>query len=71
VHPFTSKQYRQATDPGVKTDDTDLAAIQRAAVSACALLQAPVPPLYRELQMLNRQRRDQVRKSSLLCSQIR
>jgi transposase len=71
VHPFTSKQYRQATDPGVKTDDTDLAAIQRAAVSGCALLQAPVPPLYRELQLLIRQRRDWVRKASLLCCQIR
>src|SRR5437667_6117616 len=71
VHPFTSKQYRQATDPGLKTDDTDLAAIQRAAVSGCALLQAPTPPLYRELQLLIRQRRDWVRKTSLLCCQIR
>lgn len=71
VHPFTSKQYRQATDPGVKTDDTDLAAIHRAAVSGCALLQAPIAPLYRELQLLIRQRRDWVRKASLLCCQIR
>lgn len=71
VHPFTSKQYRQATDPGVKTDDTDLAAIHRAAISGCALLQAPVGPLYCELQLLIRQRRDWVRKTSLLCCQIR
>jgi transposase len=71
VHPFTSKQYRQATDPGNKTDDTDLAAIQRAAISGCALLPAPIAPLYRELQLLIRQRRDWVRKASTLCCQIR
>jgi transposase len=71
VHPFTSKQYRQASDPGLKTDDTDLAAIHRAAISGCALLPAPVAPLYRELQLLIRQRRDWVRKTSQLCCQIR
>src|SRR5262245_17013257 len=67
VHPFTSAQYRQATDPGLKTDDTDLAAIQRVAVSGCALAQAPMPPSYRELQLLIRQRSYWVRKSSWLC----
>jgi len=71
VHPFTSKQYRQATDPGVKTDDTDLAAIHRATINGCALALAPIPPLYQELQLLIRQRRDWVRKASLLCCQIR
>jgi transposase len=71
VHPFTSKQHRTTTDPGNKTDDTDLAAIQRAAVTGCALAQAPVDPLYRELQLLIRQRRDWVRKTSMLCCQIR
>jgi transposase len=71
VHPFTSKPYRQATDPGVKTDDTDLAAIHRAAVAGCALQQPAANPLFHELQLLIRQRRDWVRKSSLLCCQIR
>src|SRR5712691_11242954 len=71
VHPFTSKQHRTTTDPGNKTDDIDLAAIHRAAVSGCALMQAPVDPLYRELQLLIRQRRDWVRKTSMLCCQIR
>jgi transposase len=71
VHPFTSKQYRTTTDPGNKTDDTDLAAIHRAAISGCALAQAPVDPIYRELQLLIRQRRDWVRKTSMLCCQIR
>jgi len=59
------------TDPGNKTDDIDLAAIHRAAVSGCALMQAPVDPIYRELQLLIRQRRDWVRKTSMLCCQIR
>jgi transposase len=71
VHPFTSKQFRQTTDPGVKTDDTDLAAIHRAAVNGCALREAPIDPLYRELQLLIRQRRDWVRKAAMLCCQIR
>src|SRR5262249_11825253 len=71
VHPFTTKQFRQSVDPGVKTDDTDLAAIHRAAISGCALREAPVDPLHRELQLLIRQRRDWVRKASTLCCQIR
>jgi len=71
VHPFTTKQYRQTTDPGIKTDDIDLAAIHRAAAGGCALSQAPVDPRYGELQLLIRQRRDWVRKASLLCCQIR
>jgi len=35
VHPFTTKQYRQPADPQNKTDDTDLAAIFRAATHGC------------------------------------
>lgn len=71
VHPFTTKQYRQAIDPGVKTDDTDLAAIHRAAVAGSALQQPAVNPVFCELQLLVRQRRDWVRKTSLVCCQIR
>src|SRR5262245_33308159 len=37
LHPFVTKQYRQAVDPGNKTDDTDLYAIHRATVTGCAL----------------------------------
>ena len=40
VHPFATKQFRQPADPGNKTDDTDLAAIHRAAVNGFALLEA-------------------------------
>src|SRR2546428_1770539 len=41
VHPFATKQFRQPADPGNKTDDTDLAAIHRAAVTGFALCEAP------------------------------
>ena len=37
VYPFATKQFRQASDPGNKTDDTDLTAIHRAAVNGFAL----------------------------------
>src|SRR5580704_11373292 len=39
VHPFTTKQFRQPADPGNKTDDTDLAAITRAAINGFALVE--------------------------------
>jgi len=71
VHPFTTKRYRQVSDPGNKTDDTDLAAIHRAAVNGFALLERPVEPSWRELQLLVRHRRDLVFKTSALSAQIR
>jgi transposase len=71
VHPFATKQFRQPQDPGNKTDDTDLAAIDRAAVSGFALIEAPLPEPYAQLQLLVRHRRDLVRKAALLCCQIR
>jgi transposase len=71
VHPFTSKQFRLAADPGVKTDDTDLAAIHRAAVNGFALGEAPRDESWAELQLLIRHRRDWVEKSSALCCQIK
>ncbi len=71
VHPFTTKRLRQPADPGTKTDDTDLAAIHRAAVNGFALGERPLDSSWRELQLLVRQRRDLVRKTSLLCCQIK
>jgi transposase len=70
VHPFASKQYRQVADPGNKTDDTDLAAIFRAAVNGFGLLEPVWPDPFQQLQCLIRQRRDLVQKSSLLRCQI-
>jgi transposase len=71
VHPFATKQFRQASDPGYKTDDTDLAAIHRAAVNGFALLEASLDETWKSFQLLIRHRRDFVFKTSLVCCQIR
>jgi transposase len=62
LHPFATKQYRQPADPGNKTDDTDLAAIHRAAVNGFGLLEHEPNPVYVSLQLLARYRRNLVRK---------
>jgi transposase len=71
LHPFVTKQYRQPVDPGNKTDDTDLAAIHRATVTGCALLEATLDQAWTSLLLLIRQRRDLVRKGAALNCQIR
>ena len=49
VHPLASKHFRQVADPGNKTDDTDLAAIHRAAVNGFGLLEPIWPTDYQQL----------------------
>src|SRR5260370_32498411 len=71
VLPFTTKQFRQPSDPGVKPDDTALAAIFRAAINGFALVEAEPEPLYRELQLSIRHRRDLVPKSTAVSCQLR
>jgi len=71
LHPFVTKQYRQPVDPGNKTDDTDLAAIHRATVTGCALLEATRDEAWTTLQLLIRHRRDLVEKGAALNCQIR
>jgi transposase len=71
LHPFVTKQYRQPVDPDHKTDDTDLAAIHRATVTGCALLEATRDEAWTTLQLLIRHRRDLVRKGAALNCQIR
>jgi len=71
VHPFVTKQYRQPVDPGNKTDDADLAALHRATVTGCALLEATRDEAWTTLQLLIRHRRDWVRKGAVLNCQIR
>jgi len=71
LHPFVTKQYRQPVDPANKTDDTDLAAIHRATVTGCALLEATRDEAWTTLQLVIRQRRDRVRKGAALQCQIR
>src|SRR5438132_6387135 len=71
LHPFVTKQYRQPVDPGNKTDDTDLAAIHRATVTGCALVEATRDEAWTTRQLLVRQRRDLVCKGAALNCQIR
>jgi transposase len=71
IHPFTVRQFRLPADPGTKTDDTDLAANHRATVAGFALSEALNEPVWQQLQLLIRHRRDQVRKASTLCCQIK
>jgi transposase len=71
LHPFVTKQYRQPVDPGNKTDDTDLAAIHRATVTGCALLEASRDEAWTTMQLLIRHRRDLVGKGAALNCQIR
>jgi transposase len=71
LHPFVTKQYRQPVDPGNKTDDTDLAAMHRATVTGCALLEATRDEAWTTLQLVIRHRRDLVVKGAALNCQIR
>jgi transposase len=71
VHPYATKQFRQPANPDNKTDDTDLAALQRAAVNGFALQEAAAVESWVQLQLCIRQRRDLVRKCSALACQTR
>jgi transposase len=71
VHPFATKQFRLPADPGTKTDDTDLAAIHRAAVNGFGLMELPLDPPFSQMQLLARHRRDLVEKRSALYCQMR
>jgi transposase len=70
VHPLASKQFRLPADPGNKTDDTDLAAIHRAAVNGFGLIEPALDPIHAQLRLLARHRRDLVRKNASLRNQI-
>src|SRR5262249_26832034 len=64
--PRASKQSRLPADPGNKTDDTDLAAIHRAAVNGFGLIEPPTDEVHTRLRLLARHRRDLVRKNAAL-----
>jgi transposase len=70
VHPLASRQFRLPADPGNKTDDTDLAAIQRAAVNGFGLIEPATDEVHGQLRLLARHRRDLVRKNAALRNQI-
>jgi transposase len=70
VHPFATKQFRQAANPGNKTDDTDLSAIHRATANGFGLLEHEPDPTFVRLQLLARRRRDLVRKKVTIQQQM-
>ncbi len=70
VHPLASRQFRLPADPNNKTDDTDLAAICRAAVNGFGLLDPVLDDVHAALRLLTRHRRDLVRKNAALRNQI-
>jgi transposase len=70
VHPLASRQFRLPADPGNKTDDTDLFAIQRAAVNGFGLIEPAIDDVHARLRLLARHRRDLVRKDAALRNQI-
>ena len=71
VHPFATSRLRQPSDPGDKTDDTDLAAIHRAAVNGFALVEHGLHEEWTTFQLLIRHRRDLVKKAAVLRVQAR
>jgi transposase len=71
VHPFASSHYRLPEHGDLKTDDHDLAAIFRASINGFGLIQKEWDPVYRQLQIIARHRRDLVNKRSRLQCQIR
>jgi len=70
VHPLASKQFRLPADPGTKTDDADLFAIQRAAVNGFGLIEPPLDEVHAPPRLLARHRRDLVRKNADTRNQI-
>jgi transposase len=70
VHPFATKQFRQPANPGIKTDDNDLAAIFRATINGFGLLEPPCDSTAKQLRLLVRHRRDLVQKRSAVCCQL-
>jgi transposase len=71
VHPFATSRLRQPVDPGNKTDDTDLNAIQRAAVNGFALAEQDLDETWTTFRLLIRHRRSLVEKAAALRTQIR
>src|SRR5215469_11257051 len=70
VHPLASRQFRLPADPKNKTDDTDLAAIQRAAVNGFGLIEPALDEVHTRLRLPARHRRDLVRRNAALRNQI-
>src|SRR5438067_1926393 len=70
VHPFATSRLRQPSDPGYKTEPTDLCAIHRAAVNGFALTEQVLDEQWTTFRLLIRHRRDLVEKAAALRAQV-
>jgi len=70
VHPMISRHFRCAAHADEKTDDTDLEGIFQAACNGYGLVDPLWEPVYSQLQLWARHRRDLVQKSTLLSCQV-
>jgi len=70
IHPMISRHFRHAAHPDEKTDDTDLEGIVQATCNGYGLVDPPWEPIYCQIQLWARYRRDLVQKSTQLCCQI-
>jgi transposase len=70
VHPMATTRMRHPANPGDKTDNTDLAAIQRAAVAGFALKEHILTDPWQRFQLLARHRADLVDKAAELKIQL-
>jgi len=70
VHPLATRQFRQSADAGNKTDQTDLMAIHRAAVTGLGLTEQTLEEPYQKLRLLVRHRRALVSMTTQLRCQI-
>jgi len=71
LHPYATKQFRQVANPGDKTDNHDLAAMQRATTSGFALIENQRDDMWTTFLLLVRYRRTLVRQCARLRCQIR
>src|SRR5262249_28794172 len=71
IHPFATKQFRQPADPANNPADPALVAPHRAATAGFALTDVLLDEAWQTLQLVVRQRRNLVQKTSTLCCQIR
>ena len=71
LHPFTTSQVRKSCDWGNKTDQTDLAAIHRAALLGLAMTNEVLSDQDKAWRILTRHRRDLVEKAATLKVQLK
>jgi transposase len=70
IHPFATKQFRQAEHPGDKTDDHDLAALHCAALNGFALREPVLDEFWTSFLLLARYRRTLIHDAAKIRTRI-